>query len=178
MGRSKNSGLSLGAYGQTSIENYELNGKLKEQAESVLTSSTQFSNDSVSDADIKLLDDAKVKYNKDDVLFVSRDSSGQLVWLEKGNPSVGLEHILNGDGISSGHASQFEKALKLKPHEVSSYLKKVVTNGTIVNSKLKIIGNRKGYEKTYYYEGNYCIVTAIGTNGFIVSAYPHRKGDK
>jgi len=109
MGRSKNSGLSLGAYGQTSIDNYELDGKLKEQAKSVIANSSQSVNNLVSEDDYKLLDDAKVKYNKNDVLFVTRDSSGQLVWLEKGNPSAGLEHILNGDGKSGGHASQFEK---------------------------------------------------------------------
>ena len=39
---------------------------------------------------------------------------------------------------------------------------------------LKSIGNRMGYEHVYHYEGEYRIITGIGTNGFIVSAYPHR----
>lgn len=26
-----------------------------------------------------------------------------------------------------------------------------------------------GYERVYYYEGEYCIITGVGTNGFIVS---------
>lgn len=39
---------------------------------------------------------------------------------------------------------------------------------------IKPIGNRMGYERVYYYEGEHCIITGIGTNGFIVSAYPHR----
>ena len=29
-----------------------------------------------------------------------------------------------------------------------------------------------GYERVYPYEGEYSIITGIGTNGFIVSAYP------
>ena len=41
-------------------------------------------------------------------------------------------------------------------------------------AKLKLIGSRMGYERVYYCEGEYTIVTGIGNNGFSVSAYPHR----
>ena len=30
------------------------------------------------------------------------------------------------------------------------------------------------YERTYYYNGEHYVVTGIGTNGYIVSAYPKR----
>ena len=43
-----------------------------------------------------------------------------------------------------------------------------------MKNKLKPIGNRMGYERVYHYEGEYRIIAGIGTNGFIVSAYPHR----
>ncbi len=43
-----------------------------------------------------------------------------------------------------------------------------------MKNELKPIGNRMGYERVYHYEGEYCIIAGIGTNGFIVSAYPHR----
>lgn len=29
-----------------------------------------------------------------------------------------------------------------------------------------------GFERVYYYEGSYYVMTGIGTNGYIVSAYP------
>lgn len=29
-----------------------------------------------------------------------------------------------------------------------------------------------GYERVYCHEGEYCSVTGVGTNGFIISAYP------
>lgn len=35
-----------------------------------------------------------------------------------------------------------------------------------------------GFERVYSYQGNYYIVIGIGTNGFIISAYPHKKGGK
>ena len=44
--------------------------------------------------------------------------------------------------------------------------------GSIVRNGLKPIGNRMRCERVYHYEGEYCIITGIGTNGFIVSAYP------
>lgn len=51
---------------------------------------------------IDQLTKARVKFNPNDVLFVTKDKTGQFVWLEKGNKGVGLEHILHGDGRSMG----------------------------------------------------------------------------
>ena len=58
-----------------------------------------------------------IKFTEKDIIFITRDKTGQIVWLEKGNSSAGLEHILNGNG-------------------------------------------------------KYCVMTGIGSNGFIVTAYP------
>lgn len=44
---------------------------------------------------LKPLIAAKVKFNAADVLFVTKDKSGQMIWLEKGNDLAGLKHILN-----------------------------------------------------------------------------------
>ena len=59
------------------------------------------------------LETAGVKFTKEDVLFVTKDKTGQLVWLEKGNQRAGLEHILNGSGNTGGHAADFERAFGL-----------------------------------------------------------------
>ena len=32
--------------------------------------------------------------------------------------------------------------------------------------------NREGIEKLYSYNGKYYLLTGVGTNGFLVSAYP------
>lgn len=48
--------------------------------------------------DPKLMDElakSGVKYNSDEVLMVTKNLDGKLLWLEKGNPKKGLEHILN-----------------------------------------------------------------------------------
>ena len=44
------------------------------------------------------------------------------------------------------------------------YLKNVVCYGEVISEK--------GFERKYYYNGGYQVVTGIGSNGFIVSAYP------
>ena len=99
---------------------------------------------------------------------------GQIVWLEKGNSNAGLKHILDGNGKTPGHAADFQRAFGISRSEVPAYIEKVITNGTVVNNKLKPVGNRMGYERTYYYNGEHYVVTGIGTNGYIVSAYPKR----
>ena len=111
----------------------------------------------------------RVKFTRKDMLFVTRDKTGQIVWLEKGNAGSGMGHIK-----SRGHDEQIAKAFGIPKTEVEAYLRKVISQGSIVRNDFKPIGNRMGYERVYYYEGEYCIITAIGTNGFIVSAYPHR----
>lgn len=125
---------------------------------------------------IKQLENSGVKFSKKDIVFITKDKSGQTVWLEKGNLNAGLNHILEGNGITKGHADDFQRAFGLSKSEIPSYIEKVITHGSIVDNKLKPIGNRMGYERTYYYNGEYHVVTGIGTNGFIVSAYPKRIG--
>lgn len=128
---------------------------------------------------IKELEKSGVKLTKENVVFATKDATGQTVWLEKGNKSAGLEHILNGDGKSSGHAADFEKAFGVSQKQLACYLNKVISSGKVISNKLVKRGNREGFERVYYYEGKHYVVTGIGTNGFIISAYPKKiKGDK
>ncbi len=103
------------------------------------------------------------------MIFITRDKTGQIVWLEKGAEGAGLGHMQ-----ARGHIEQMAKAFGICKDEVEAYLRKVINSGTVIKNELKPIGNRMGYERVYYYQGNYCVVTAVGTNGFIVSAYPRK----
>lgn len=123
---------------------------------------------------IQELKSSNTKFSEKDMLFITKDKTGQTVWLEKGSSGAGLKHILDGDGTTTGHANDFQKAFGISRSEVPAYLEKVISNGKVVSNTLKPIGNRMGYERVYYYNGNYHVVTGIGTNGFIVSAYPKR----
>ena len=117
-----------------------------------------------------------VKFTKEDMVFITKDATGQTIWLEKGNQSAGLEHILNGNGTSPGHAKDFEKAFGVSKNQIPSFLNDVVSKGTIVSNELKSMNGQGGFERVYYYGGKYYVLTGIGTNGFIVTAYPIEYG--
>lgn len=121
---------------------------------------------------ISELEKSGAKFTRENIVFVTKDKSGQIIWLEKGSPTAGLEHILNGNEKSSGHTADFEKAFNISRENIPSFIKRVVSEGTIISNSLKVINGRQGYERIYYYKGKYCMLTGIGTNGFIVSAYP------
>ena len=123
---------------------------------------------------IEELEQSNVKFTLKDIVFVTRDKTGQIVWLETGNSMAGLKHILDGNGKTPGHAADFERAFGVKRDDLPAYLKTVIAHGEIVSDKTVKVGARDGYERVYYYEGKHVVVTAIGMNGFIVSAYPKR----
>lgn len=50
-----------------------------------------------------------------------------------------------------------------------------VSNGTIVKESVVTRNGHKGYKRIYRYNGKYLILSGVGTNGFIVSAYPTSK---
>lgn len=118
-------------------------------------------------------------YREKGIEVLQFDSDFMIVWLEKGNSTAGLEHIVNGNGRTSGHAKDFERAFGVSKAQIPNYLNKVISQGEIVKNSLIKRGNRECFERIYYYEGKHYVVTGIGTNGFIVSAYPKKmKGDR
>ena len=45
------------------------------------------------------------KFNEEKMEFISKDATGQIIWLEKGNNIAGLEHIMQR------HEEDFREAL-------------------------------------------------------------------
>lgn len=156
MGRYSNSGLVNGTNGsrQISLSQTSYESKVKENEMNAM---------------INMLENAGVKFTKENVLFVIKDKTNQTIWLEKGNNNSGLIHIIRN------HKDNFKKAFNISENEIPNFLKKVMTNSKIVSSKIKIINGKQGYERKYEYNNKYIIVSGIGTNGFIVSAYPREK---
>lgn len=164
MGKTNNSGIAHGTGGspQGTIEQGNLTNKVSELARKQM---------------VQPLIDANVKFTEKDVLFVTKDKTNQTIWLETGNEKGGLKHILDGNGTkeSPGHANQFMTVFNIGREQVSNLLNKIMSNGSIYSNSLKMINGRQGYERIYEYNGKYVLVTGIGTNGFIVSAYPTKK---
>lgn len=115
------------------------------------------------------LEKKNVKFNPNDLLFITKDRSGQIVWLETGSSTAGLEHIVKK------HSEDFKKSFNISDSEIPSHIKKVISYGRIVDTNDSGIG----YTKVYKYESKYYLITGIGYNGFIVSAFPYDdKGGK
>lgn len=166
MGRKVNSGLTTGVNGQYNIENYELDARLKEQIEETVNDNSPLNDDGISLEELKILDDAKVKYTKEDVVFVSRDSSGQLIWLEIGNDRSGLTHIL------ARHSNDFADKHNISRNNIKSHINSFIKNGKLEYFKVTQRNGRDCYERLYSKSGQYFLLTGVGLNGYLVSAYP------
>jgi len=161
------SGVSKG--NQLSIEQLE-HYMTEQQAELELE---RLAEQGYTDSLISELDDNNAKYNREDMHFITRDATGQVVWLEKGNEKAGLEHIINR------HAADFKNKLGISKENIPSTLYDIVSTGQVVSNKIKIVNGRESFERVYKYQGSYYILAGIGSNGFLVSAYPvNLKGGK
>jgi len=117
---------------------------------------------------VEKLERNNIKFNKKELILVTMDQTGQIVFLEKGDMSRGFEHIIQK------HFTHFEKKFGIcDKDELLNLLYSILSNGVIIKQELKPLPNGKlGYEKVYNYQGNNFILAGVGTNGYIVSMYP------
>ena len=148
-------GVPVTAYGLDTINNSRSN--LKDDL--ALFSKTE----GAGNAD--LLDElakSGVKYNPDDVLAVTKTADGKLVWLENGNNSEGMQHILN-------HAEDFVNK-GVPEDKIEELIMESLTNGKVIGYQGRGTG-RLIYEVVF--EGKtYDTAITVGSNGFIVGANP------
>ena len=104
------------------------------------------------------------KISPDKVVLITRDPTGKIVWLEEGNSSSGLQHIIdrhghefNGKGISNS--------------EIPDYVLEAVYQGNIAGTQGKRNPPRMVYEFTYNGQTQR-IAIQVGSNGYIVGANP------
>ncbi len=154
MGKNINIGLASGTNGAKNNKKIDVEN-LKE-----------FPGVNVTQYDINLLEEANVKFNKKNLIFVYESSDKRLIWFEKGDIDSGLIHILNQ------HQDDFEN-IGVKAIEVPKYLHDVISKGKIIETNQK---SGRNYIVFQYEENK--ILMAIGTNGYIVSAYPYNNGGK
>lgn len=116
---------------------------------------------------IRQLQQTGASFTREDIVFITKDSTGQIVWLEIGNETAGLTHIIER------HLDDFTRSLGLSKEDLPGFLKDVVSNGSVVSNMPSKGGT--GFNRVYDFDGSYYTVTAIGNNGFIVTAFPNPK---
>lgn len=103
------------------------------------------------------------KITPNDVVMITRDPNGKIVWLEKGNDKSGLQHII------VEHGNQFNSK-GITNEDIPDYILEAVYQGKIVGQQGKR-NPRTVYEFTYNGE-KHRIAVQVSTNGYIVGANP------
>jgi filamentous hemagglutinin len=113
---------------------------------------------------VQELTNSDAKCNPSDIVGITKDPKGNIVWLENGTSSAGLNHILaehEGDFNNQGVTTE----------ELPTFILEAVHQGNVVGTQGKGPRARTVYEFTY--EGKpRRVAVQIGSNGFIVSANP------
>lgn len=113
----------------------------------------------------------KVKFSREDMVFITRDKSGQIIWLERGKDTAGLKHMSKHEGGTS-HIEQFMRRFHVSEQEVPGLLRDVISRGSLISERVEIRHGRESLEKIYRFQGKDLVLAGIGSNGFIVSMYP------
>ena len=72
--------------------------------------------------------------------------------------------------MGAGYHGRFGHTNGEKKHQKN--LETTEKSSNDLKEEVKTFGGKIGYERDYYYNGNYFVFTGIDANGFIVSAYP------
>lgn len=103
------------------------------------------------------------KISPENVVMITRDPNGRIVWLEEGNNSSGLQHIINE------HGHEFN-GKGISNDDIPDYVLEAVYQGNIVGTQGKR-NPRTVYE--FVYNGiTQRIAIQVGSNGYIVGANP------
>lgn len=114
------------------------------------------------------LEKSGVKFTKKEVIMVTKTKRNELVWLEKGNNSAGLQHIIKR------HEGDLLKKFNINRSDIPSFIKEIFSKGTEISSKVK----NGGFEKRYRFKNEYFVISGVGKNGYIITVYPDPKGGK
>ncbi len=61
----------------------------------------------------------------------------------------------------------------VSPDQVPSLMKSIISKGALVSNRQRLLQNGNiGIERIYFFGGKHYLLTGVGTNGFIVTAYP------
>ncbi|MGC6389065.1 VENN motif pre-toxin domain-containing protein [Ewingella sp. S1.OA.A_B6] len=102
-----------------------------------------------------------IKFTPENVVSAAKDNSGKIIFLEKGNSSSGLQHIVEE------HGSQFAK-IGVSEARIPDVIMKTVTDGKIVG--YQGTGTGRPIYETMINGEKYNIAVTVGNNGYIVGA--------
>ncbi|MEL7329449.1 MAG: hypothetical protein AAGJ69_06360 [Cyanobacteria bacterium J06559_1] len=111
---------------------------------------------------VKELTVRKINHTAENIIAITKTSDGRIYFLEKGDKTAGLAHILQQ------HGSEFE-GKGILPEQIPALIMTAITKGTVVDTQSS--RKRPVYEVTFNGRKRRLAIE-IGNNGFIVSANP------
>ena len=109
------------------------------------------------------LSSSGVKCTPEEILSITRDGNGKIVWLETGTERSGFQHIIQE------HAQDFQNQ-GIPVEELPNYIMEAIKQDNIVGAQGRRMP-RPIYEFTY--EGQVRrVAIQVGSNGYIVGANP------
>lgn len=118
---------------------------------------------SVRQADLDALAANGVKFTPQNVVATGKTPSGQVIFLETGSSSAGLQHIIEQ------HGAEFAN-MGVSPDKIPKVVMQAVTEGNIVGYQGSGTG-RPIYQVTVNGQQQRIAIT-VGSNGYIVGANP------
>jgi len=113
---------------------------------------------------LKELEQNGVKHSPDRIVRIGKSRDGKIVFLEAGDAESGLTHILEE------HGGQFA-GRGIPADSVADVVFDAATKGKLVSSTRSGANVRNVYEIVYHGR-RHRIAVGIGSNGYIVTAYP------
>ena len=102
-----------------------------------------------------------IKFTPENIVSVAKDSSGKIIFLEKGNSKAGLQHIVEE------HGSQFAQ-IGVSEARIPNVVMKAVVDRKIVG--YQGAGTGRPIYETVINGKKYNIAVTVGNNGYIVGA--------
>lgn len=99
-----------------------------------------------------------VKFTRDNVMWITRNVNGEIVWLETGNSTAGFEHILLRHPVD-----QFSTFGVATEEELSQFILSRISNELPVGTY--------GSGGTVYQIGDSYLNVVVSSNGYVVDAY-------
>lgn len=112
----------------------------------------------------------KQKCDLDKLVFLVRLRDGKLIFLEEGNKKSGLTHI------QGKHGDDFVKAFGEQARSLPAFLYKAMVTWRLIGSYEATNDGEYNLVHFYHSDGEHVIKVVISDNGYIVSAFPLRRG--
>ncbi|MEO1254732.1 MAG: Hint domain-containing protein, partial [Bacteroidota bacterium] len=110
------------------------------------------------------------RFSRENMVAITRNPDGTVMWLESGSNRAGLQHIMER------HGSNFADKLNANnQEEVVELVMNSINNRTPIATRPTPGDTRGGTDYLYDIDGSNLRVS-VGGNGFIVTAFPDRTG--